>query len=76
MQSQMMNMLLMQLKSRNPQMYQVIEKAQQSNGNPIELFKQITKDYSPEQMGKLMSTAKQYGIPDNVLNQIQGINSK
>ena len=52
-------------------MFQVIEKAQKNNGNPYELFKQVTNNYSPKQMQSLLSTAKQYGVPDEILSKIQ-----
>lgn len=67
-----------QLKVKNPQMFQVVEQAKNNNGNPMDLLKQITSDYTPEQMSNLFSRAKQMGIPDNVLEQIQnnGINTK
>ena len=71
MQGQMIQMLMTQLKARNPQAFQVIEKARQSNGNPMELFKQITNKYTPEQMTKLMNTARQYGVPDDVIKKVQ-----
>ena len=58
-------------------MFQMLEKAQQSKSNPMELFKQVTNKYTPEQMQNLMNTAKQYGVPDDVIKQINsGINAK
>lgn len=65
------------LKVRNPQLFQQVEGLVKNNGNPMELFKQITGSYSPEQMEQLYSQAKQFGIPDDVINQVQnGINAK
>jgi len=61
---------------RNPQMFQMLEKAQKSNGDPMKLFKEATSNYTPEQMNKLMNTARQYGVPDDVINKINGINAK
>lgn len=58
-------------------MFQMLEKAQQSKSNPMEMFKQITNKYTPEQMQQLMNTAKQYGVPDEVIKQINDdINAK
>ena len=58
-------------------MFQMLEKAQQSKNNPMELFKQVTNKYTPEQMQNLMNTARQYGVPDDVIKQINnGINAK
>lgn len=44
----------------------------------MDLFKQITHNYTPEQMNSLFTKAKQMGVSDDVLNQIQnnGINTK
>jgi len=57
-------------------MFQMLEKAQQNKSNPMELFKQVTSKYTPEQMNNLMNVAKQYGVPDDIINQINGINAK
>ena len=59
-------------------MYQMIEQARSSNSDPMDLLKQITNGYSPEQMSGLLGRAKQMGVPDNILEQIQngGINAK
>ena len=73
---QIMNLLMTQLKMRNPQMFQMLEKAQQNKSNPMELFKQVTSKYTPEQMNNLINVAKQYGVPDDIINQINGINAK
>ena len=67
-----------QLKAKNPQMFQVVNQARNSNGNPMDFFKQVTNGYSPEQMNNLFARAKQMGVPDDVLQQLQnnGINTK
>lgn len=57
-------------------MFQMLEKAQQNKSNPMELFKQVTSKYTPEQMNNLINVAKQYGVPDDVIQQINGINAK
>lgn len=66
------------MKTRNPQLFQIVEQAQKSNGNPMDLFKQITNGYTPEQMTSLFDRARQMGVPDDVLKQVQndGINTK
>ena len=67
-----------QLKAKNPQMFQIVNQARNSNGNPMDLFKQVTNGYSPEQMNNLFARAKQMGVPDDVLKQLQnnGIDTK
>jgi len=59
-------------------MFQQFQNLQKSKSNPMELFKQVTSKYTPEQMQQLMNTAKQYGVPENVINDLQnnGINAK
>jgi hypothetical protein len=52
----------------------MLEKARQSNGNPMELFKQVTSGYTPDQMNKLMETARQYGIPEDVISKVSSSN--
>jgi hypothetical protein len=52
-------------------MYKIYEQARQGSTNPVDLFKQITKGYTPEQMEKLFSKAKQYGITDDVIQQVK-----
>ena len=64
------------MKIRNPQMYQMIEQARKNNGSPIELFKQVTGKYSPEQITSLFQKAKEMGVPEEYINQVKnGINA-
>jgi len=66
------------LKARNPQGFQVVNQAMQGKNNPMDLLNQITNSYSPEQMSGLLGRAKQMGVPDSVLEQIQnnGVSTK
>jgi len=58
-------------------MFQQFQNLQKNKSNPMELFKQVTSKYTPEQMQQLMNTAKQYGVPDDVIKQVnEGINAK
>lgn len=52
-------------------MFQVVNQIKQNNGNPMDLFKQVTSKYTPEQMDSLFNRAKQMGVPDDVLEQAQ-----
>ena len=60
-----------QLLQKNPRMYQIVQQARQGNSNPRDLFKQVTKGYTPEQMENLFAQARQYGISDDVINQVR-----
>jgi len=58
-------------------MYQFLEQARKNNGNPLEMFKQVTSKYKPEQLDILFDRAKQMGIPEEYINQVKnGINAK
>lgn len=72
-----MTMLMNQLKMKNPKMFQMLNNAMKNGNNPMEMFKQMTANYTPEQMNNLMSQAKNMGFPDSVLNEVQnGINTR
>ena len=63
--------MMNRLQKQNPQMYQMLQQARQGGANPVDLFKQVTKGYSPEQMNDLFTQAKQAGITDDVINQVR-----
>ena len=56
---------------KNPQLFQMVDQARKSNGNPLELFKQVTNGYKPEQLEGIFNKAKQMGIPEDYINQIK-----
>jgi len=37
----------------------------------MELLKQVTSKYTPEQMNNLFNKAQQFGIPANVINNLK-----
>ena len=77
MQNQMIMMLLNQLKAKNPQMFQMVEQARKNKNNPIEFFKQVTNDRTPEQMEEFYKRTEQMGFSPDLINQLRdGINSK
>lgn len=60
-----------------PQAFQLVEQAQKNQNDPMALLNQITKAYSPEQMTTFLNTAKQMGVPNDVLERFQsGIKAK
>lgn len=64
------------MKAKNPQAFQQIEQLRQSNGNPMELLKQVTNNYDDKTKNAFFQQAKQMGFSDDLLNQIQsGINT-
>jgi len=52
-------------------MFQFVEQAQKNKSNPQELFKEITKDYKPEQMNMIFDKAKQFGVSEDIINQLK-----
>lgn len=64
------------MKAKNPQVFQVVEQARKSNGDPLAMFKQITSNYKQEQLDELFNKAIQIGIPEEYINQVKGINTK
>lgn len=73
MQEMLMKMLMGQLQTKNPQMFQMINQAKNSGGNPQNILKQIMGKSSPEQMQQVLTQAKSMGVPENVLSQIQNL---
>jgi len=55
----------------------MVEQAQRNKSNPMEMIKQITSKYSPEQMNNFYNQVEKLGFSPDVINQIKtGINSK
>ena len=52
-------------------MYQLVNQAKQNKVNPMELFGQVTKDYTPEQMDRLFTQAKSMGFPEEIIEKVQ-----
>ena len=68
-----MKMLMGQLQARNPQMASQISQAMNSGANPQALMKQMMGNMDNSQMQQVMGQMKQFGCPDNILNQIQNM---
>lgn len=58
---------------QNPQMYQQLSQLQRSNANPQDLLKQAIEKATPQQMQNVLMQAKQLGVPDTILAQIQNM---
>ena len=65
--------LLNQLKTKNPKGFQLVNEAMRNNGNPEALLKQLMGNAKPEEKQALLQRAKNYGVPDSVLSQIQNM---
>ena len=52
-------------------MLKMVEQAQRNQSNPIDLFKQITNNRSPEQMNAFYKHVEQMGFPADIINQFK-----
>jgi cytochrome c553 len=64
------------LQGKNPQAYQQISNAMQNGANPQQFMQQFMGNTSPQQMQNILNQARQLGVPNNVLQQVQNINNK
>ena len=71
----LMNQLQNQLKAKNPQIFQQFQNLQKNQSNPNEILKQMTSNYTPEQIESFRQFAHGFGITDEQLNKY-GINAK
>lgn len=60
---------------KNPQAFKRYEEIRKNNNNPQELLKQVTGNYTPEQMQQFQRFVNGFGITNEQLNQF-GINAK
>jgi len=51
----------------------MIQNLMQNSNNPQQLVSQIMGNSTPEQRENILKQAKQYGVPDNILAQIQNM---
>lgn len=64
---------MQQVQNQNPQAFQMVNQAINSGANPMQFMKQVMSNVSPQQMQDIMVQAKQFGVPDEVLQQMQNI---
>lgn len=71
----MTQILLNQIKMKNPQVFNKVEQMMKNNNNPQDILNQITNGYSKEQMNNFIKYANGFGITNEQLSQY-GINTK
>ena len=69
-------MLMNQLQTRNPKMASEIKQAMESGVNSQDFMKQMMNGATPEQMQNVLTQAKNMGVPPEILNQVQNMNTK
>lgn len=52
-------------------MLQMVEKARQNQNNPVEFFKQITNERTPEQMEAFYKQVEQMGFSPDIISQLK-----
>lgn len=62
-----------QLQARNPQMASQINQAMNSGTDPQALMRQMMGNMDNSQIQQVLGQAKNMGVPDNILNQIQNM---
>lgn len=76
MKNQLLTMYMNQLKAKNPQMFNTVSQAMQNKNNPMELFKQVTKNFDDKTKNAFFNQAKQMGFSDELIEQVKnGINT-
>ena len=62
-----------QLKSKNPQAYQIIVKASRGEVSLDDIVQSSLGKFSPEQLEDLYARSRNLGISDDAINQVQDI---
>lgn len=62
-----------QLQTKNPQMASQIRQAMNNGTNPQQLMKQMMGNVDNQQMQQVMTQARNMGVPDNILKQMQNM---
>lgn len=65
--------LMKNLMSKNPQGYQMINQLMMNNGNPEGALKQLFSNATPEQRQQVLNQARGYGVPNDVLSKLQNM---
>lgn len=73
--NQVTQMMLNQLKAKNPKAFQQFESLMNNKGDPQQLLRQVTQGYTPEQIKQFSQFANNFGITNAQLSEV-GIISK
>lgn len=73
--NQVAQMMLNQLKAKNPKAFQQFESLMNNKGDPQQLLRQVTQGYTPEQIKQFSQFANNFGITNAQLSEV-GIISK
>ena len=59
------------LEARDPRLAGQIRTMMTNGTNPKSVVKQMMGNQTPEQVSNVLTMAKQYGVPDEILSQLQ-----
>jgi len=58
---------------RNPQAYQMVNKAIENKGNPQDMLKEITSKYDDKTKQEFIRQARQFGFTEDYIKQVINI---
>lgn len=67
------SMLMNQIKLKDPQNYQNLNQLMNNGGKPEQILQQEIKKRTPQEIQQVLIQAKQLGVPENILAQIQNM---
>ena len=70
-QQTILNLMMSNLEARDPRLVGQIRTMMTNGTDPKAVAKQMMGNMTPEQTSNVLSMAKQYGVPDEVLSQLQ-----
>lgn len=71
MQQTILNLMMSNLEVRDPRLAGQIRTMMTNGTDPKSIVKQMMGNQSPEQVSNVLTMAKQYGVPDEILSQLQ-----
>ena len=69
----MLAMMMNMLRGKNPQMYNSINQAMNTGGDPRAILRQMMGNASPQQIQQVLGQAKNMGVPEDFLSKIQNL---
>ena len=73
MKNMAVTMILNQLKSKNPQAYQIVVKASKGEVSLDDIVQSSLGKFTPEQLEDLYARSRNLGISEDAINQVQDI---
>ena len=71
MQQVVLNLMMSNLEARDPRLAGQIRTMMNNGTDPKSVVRQMMGNITPEQTSNILSMAKQYGVPDEILSQLQ-----